>query len=80
MAKETKLTEKTQVALDGLKELGGSATFRELKDAGYEVGSANLTSLKRKELVEVVEEERERVITETVNVYKVVEQPETDSE
>ena len=69
MAKSKGLTEKTELALKGLTELGGSATLEDLKAAGYEVGSANLTSLVRNEKAFAEDVTIEYVATKTVKKY-----------
>ena len=66
------LTEKTKLALTALNEVGGSATLAELKAAGYEVGSSNLTSLVNAGKVTVEKVEVEKVVVSTVNKYTVV--------
>ena len=72
MAKSKGLTEKTELALKGLNELGGSATLEDLKTAGFEVGSANLTSLLKNEKVTVEDVTIEYVATKTVKKYTVI--------
>lgn len=73
MAKEFKMTEKTASALEGLKALNGSATLADLKNAGYEVGSANLNSLVKNGFVTAEDVEIEYVAVKTVKKYTVVE-------
>lgn len=74
MAKETKkgeLTAATVAALEALKNVGGSATLAELKAAGANVASANLTSLVKNGLVEATDVEVEYVAVKTVKKYTV---------
>lgn len=69
--KKGELTDKTKLALEGLNALKGSATLEDLKAAGYAVGSANLTSLVKNELVDVEDVTIEYVATKTVKKYTV---------
>jgi len=73
MAKEMKLTEKTELALNGLKALGGSATLEDLKSADYAVGSANLGSLVKNGLAVAEDVEVEYVAVKVVKKYTLVE-------
>jgi len=73
MAKTNELTEKTLATLEGLKSLGGTATLAELKAAGVEAASANLTSLVKNGKVVAEDVTVEYVATKTVKKYTVVE-------
>lgn len=83
MAKEYKMTPKTQLAKEALEALGGSATFQEIKDylkeQGESIGTANLTSLKKAGLVETETVEVERVSVDKVNRYSLVSNPDTEA-
>ncbi len=83
MAKEYKMTPKTKLAYEALQELGGSATFAELKAhlkaQGETVGTANLNSLKTNGFLTAEPVEVERTIVDKVNMYTVAPQ-ETDAD
>ena len=82
MAKEYKMTPKTELAYNALQELGGKATFAELKaylkEQGESVGTANLNSLKREGFITANQVQVERVVVDKVNMYEVVPQETTE--
>jgi len=76
--KEYKMTPKTKMAYDALQELGGSATFAELKEylasKGETVGTSNLTSLAKAGFLTTEKVEVERVTVDKVNKYSLTPQ------
>jgi DNA-binding transcriptional ArsR family regulator len=69
-----KLTEGALRALEALRGVEGSVTLAEL-NAGMEqpIGSAHLTALKTRGLIESIEVEREQVRPTKVNAYVAIE-------
>jgi hypothetical protein len=72
MAKTNELTPKTVETLEALKAVGGTATLAELKAAGYDVASANLTSLVKNGKIVAEDVEIEYTAVKTVKKYTVV--------
>lgn len=78
--KEKKLTEGTENALAALKELGGKATFAEVKETGAKVGTSNFTALVNAGLVTATKVTKTKTVEYEVNLYEVVEATEEVAE
>ena len=77
---EKKLTDATLAALATLKELGGKATFADVKAAGAKVGTSNMTALVNAGLVTAEKVVKTKVVEYEVNEYTVVETAEETAE
>ena len=81
MAKKTKeMTEGTKAALAALKELGGTATFADVKATGAKVGTANMTALVNAGLATATKVTKTKTVEYEVNEYALVEVEETVEE